>query len=444
MGTNQRGFVSPSVTTTSKNRSIKAQALLDRLKIICDAGKTIFGHHDAWAYGKSHMGWEQSTNGTNIATSVLNVTPDVNECLNNQDKVAMLGWDIGDIELGGSKLINNVNKDYIPYMINLTTSFDYVNTICWHCRNPFNDSSPNSRVDNRSAVKDIINKSGYTYTNFISYLNKVVAFFQNPLIKNTPIIFRPFHESNCNLGNTLAKGAAEGGFWWDAAGYISATEKLEHSNNFKLLWKFTIDHLRSNGIDNLLYAFSLNNSNNLYSELQQYYPGNDYVDIIGFDDYQKVEYKMENGKEVEDLSNSYYYSSVFKNRVNNECNVIIDFAKKQNKIPAITEIGASELKYFDWSRKIEDKNWFTKVLKPSIFSKNLAYIMLWRNAVNHPKKREYYCPFPLHNSLEDFKTIYKDPKLIFVTAIRRMKLNYAKIEDFDKDALSKNFKHTIL
>jgi mannan endo-1,4-beta-mannosidase len=78
--------------------------------------------------------------------------------------------------------------------------------------------------------------------------------------KNIPVIWRPLHE------------ASGGWFWWGAKG----------ATPFKELWKMMFDYFQERGLNNLIWVWT--------SEIndQSWYPGEQYVDIIGRDAYNKT------------------------------------------------------------------------------------------------------------------------------------------------------------
>ncbi len=77
--------------------------------------------------------------------------------------------------------------------------------------------------------------------------------------KNIPVIWRPLHE---------ASGAW---FWWGAKGAAPC----------KALWKLMFDTFQAKGLNNLIWVWTSESDENLW------YPGDEYVDIIGRDIYHK-------------------------------------------------------------------------------------------------------------------------------------------------------------
>lgn len=89
--------------------------------------------------------------------------------------------------------------------------------------------------------------------------------------KLIPFIFRPFHEFDGEW------------FWWGAA--------YNEPEEFKDLWRFTVHYLRDIlNVHNMLYAFSPDIKFDSREDYLLRYPGDDYVDILGFDDYEDFKY----------------------------------------------------------------------------------------------------------------------------------------------------------
>ena len=97
--------------------------------------------------------------------------------------------------------------------------------------------------------------------------------------ENVPLIFRPLHEAEGNK-NTDGSGAW---FWWGKAG----------AKTYVKIWKYLYDKLtKEYGLHNLIWE------QNLYtwsSASLQWYAGDDYVDMVGYDKYNTV-YNRHDGK----------------------------------------------------------------------------------------------------------------------------------------------------
>lgn len=86
---------------------------------------------------------------------------------------------------------------------------------------------------------------------------------------DVPVLFRPFHEAEGN-NNTDGSGAW---FWWGSSG----------SEVYKQLWKLLYSTLTEKyGLHNLIWEVNLYT----YANSLQWYPGDNYVDIVAYDKYE--------------------------------------------------------------------------------------------------------------------------------------------------------------
>ena len=147
----------------------------------------------------------------------------------------------------------------------------------------------------------------------------------------------------------------------------------------KQLWRYTIHYLRNvKNIHNLLYAFNTDKFNS-GAEYMERYPGDDFIDIMGFDIYQ--------GGALED-------NKAFANFFSRELDMMDNIALSHRKIPALTEFGYNEL---------PDSVWWTKVFFPTIASHKIVYALAWRNAGKKQSgNSEYYVPYSGSPSAPDF------------------------------------------
>lgn len=92
---------------------------------------------------------------------------------------------------------------------------------------------------------------------------------------NVPLIFRPLHEAEGGGGEIGSW------FWWGKEG----------SKVYKELWKLTYDTLVNEyGLHNLIWEWNSYN----FATSADWYPGDEYVDIIGYDKYNCTKYLEEN------------------------------------------------------------------------------------------------------------------------------------------------------
>ena len=147
-------------------------------------------------------------------------------------------------------------------------------------------------------------------------------------------------------------------------------------------------------VHNLLYAFSPDRSRmNIDRFKEDYfygYPGDDFVDIIGFDNYWDVGHPANNTSE--DEKQEAFIQSLTQ---------LVEIADSLNKIPALTETG---------SEGIPNPNWWIEKLATGITSnentKRIAYVHVWRNA-NKERYGEgrdhFYASHPNHKSATNMK-----------------------------------------
>jgi hypothetical protein len=129
------------------------------------------------------------------------------------------------------------------------------------------------------------------------------------------------------------------------------------------------------------------------------YPGDDVVDVISFDCYQR-------GDPTKDR---YFFNTVQK-----ELDILEEVAKETNKIPAIAETGYEAIPYAQW--------WTNSLLK-AIGDHKISYLLVWRN---HGKQQNghmhYYVPFKGDVSADDFKNFYNLDKTLFEKDVAKEKL----------------------
>lgn len=157
-----------------------------------------------------------------------------------------------------------------------------------------------------------------------------------------PMTFRPWHEMNGEW------------FWW---GSDCCTPE-----EYKALYRLTVDYIRTAGVTNVLYVWSPDKSLPM-----EYYPGDDYVDILGMDIYEPgiMEYSS--------------YDKILPALAD-----MIRYADEHGKVAALTECGC---------RKNDDGSWRYPDQYPLFWGENvmekilcnpqtsrLAWVMSWYGA----------------------------------------------------------------
>jgi mannan endo-1,4-beta-mannosidase len=323
----------------------------------------MFGHQDDLAYG---VNWKYEAG----RSDVKDVTGDY---------PAVYGWDLAGLEKKSDKNIDGVPFDKMRQYIKDGHSRGGLITLSWHFDNPLTgknawDTSPKSHA---SAMP-----GGQSHEKFKSWLDEGVKFIltlKDKKGKPIPILFRPYHELTGNW------------FWW--------CKNNANPEEFKTLWKFTIDYLQKKGVHNLIYVYNTADFNSK-EEFLEYYPGSNYVDVLSFDRYQFNDPKTDNS---------------FVENCQIQFKIMDEVAKEQNKIMAFAETGYEGIPY--------DK-WWTNTLMKAIGDYKISYVLVWRNHgwQEKEKKMHYYAPYKGQTSEKDFIDFYKLDKILFEKDVAKEKL----------------------
>lgn len=260
---------------------------------------------------------------------------------------------------------------------------------CWHIRGKESNQFYSKAREGFTADKDLVKKivaGGPRDQNpeldwFYTKLDTtVIATFKK---FGFPVTYRPWHEMN--------------GFWfWWGSDNCTPDEYIK-------LYRMTIDYLRSKKVTNVLYVWSPDTRFTL-----EYYPGDDYVDILGLDIYEMgaIDYKpME--------------------LVISELEKMNDFAVQHDKVAAITETGLRNDKgIYRYPEEIPDY-WTNYVLNPILNNPKLNRI-IWVESwysVDWSEKRtsQFYVPYrgiekDFKNgqmAIDDFLEFYNNPATLF-------------------------------
>ena len=334
-----------------------AEQLAERLAKLQQRGY-MMGHQDDPFYGVT---WD----GTYVGAAPSD-SSDVLRTVG--DYPAVMGFDLGGIEVGDAK-----NLDSVPFTRihdELVTHHERggIVTVSWHPRNPLTGGTAWDVSD--STVVASVLPGGSQFEKFQTWIERVGDFLLTLKTKDgrpVPVIFRPWHENNGSW------------FWWGQA--------LCSDNEFHGLWDMLQDSLTIRGLNNLLWSYSPNLDGGWTEErFLARYPGNDRVTLIGEDAYQW-------GTEDE-----------FKTALKADLTFLSDFAKRNGKLLAMTECGL---------KNMTDTTWWTRVLKPVMDEHPISYFLLWRNY-----KKEYFGPAPELPCAADFKKLYEADNTLFLKEIK--------------------------
>ncbi|MBX2877975.1 MAG: glycoside hydrolase family 26 protein [Saprospiraceae bacterium] len=334
------------------NQATKATKALYYNLLNLSGKQVLFGQEDALAYGVEWKNWHKSRS-------------DIKDVCGKHP--ALVGWEMS--KLGQGELnIDSVNFQHMKSWMKEIYKIGGVNTLSWHMDN-FVTGGDSWDVGER-VVKTIL-PGGNHHEAYKQKLDLFADYVQSLKVgflfkRKIPIIFRPFHEHT-------------GGWFWWGRPHCTAEE-------YKTLWRFTVDYLRNEKqLNNILYCYSTD----IFKDEADYlafYPGDEYVDILGMDDYHDLSIK---GKS-EDLVR--------------RLRMLVHMAEEKGKVPAFSETG---------QEAIPDEKWWTQRLlepiKSDSVASRIAYMMVWRNA----RKDHHYGPYPDHPSAPDFQTFSEDQWLIF-------------------------------
>ena len=351
-------------------RTQRTENLLAHLHAISANGYLI-GHQDDPVYG---VGWV----GDSCRSDVKSVCGDF---------PAVIGFDLGHLELGDS-----VNLDGVPFdrmRDEIIRHFDRggMVTLSWHLDNPLTGGSawvkPDSLTDQEKQTVASVLEGGECHEKFLGWLDILASFInslETPYGVKVPVLLRPWHEHTGSW------------FWWG--------QNLCTTEQYKALWKLTVDQLKQRGVNNVLYAYSPGTEfNGDAAKYLERWPGDEIVDVIGFDSYC-----TNNAEDTVAINN--YASSLDLN-----LKALCDIAQQHNVVPALTETGMESLGKADW---------WTSTLMPVLNKYPIAYVLLWRNA--HNKPGHFYMPYPGQKTVSDFVKFYNDKRTLFVKDVNGLYL----------------------
>lgn len=339
----------------------ETRALFKNLKKLSKK-HTLFGHQHATEYGR---GWSNES-GRSDVKSVTGSHP------------AVIGVDFSGFSGRSPEAIAESKEDLRKNVVD-TYNRGGVTTIAWHFSNPVSRGGF-YWVDSLSlpAVKYII-PGGEAHEKFKDILKGIGEWahsIKGPDGELVPVIFRPYHEFD------------GGWFWWGAA-HCTPEE-------FKSLWRFTVSYLKDSlDVHNFLYAFSPDNKFLTEEKFLERYPGDEWVDMVGMDNYGDM---GRNGRYSLD-------TAAMKLRI------VSDYARKAGKLAAFTETGLES---------IPNPTWWTESLLKVMEQGGvrLAYVLVWRNDAR--SETHYYAPHPGHESVPDFMKFYNAPYTLFENDLKNV------------------------
>jgi mannan endo-1,4-beta-mannosidase len=334
----KEALLRPSDKNATKETVIFYSALYQKLQ-----KGIMLGHQDDLAYGNKWYGEA----GRSDVKSVCGDYP------------AVFGWDISLVETG-----KTVNGDSIVFK----KLVSYIRTV-----NHLGGLSVLNWIPQNTDIKQILENQPSRQA-YLARLDKVAVFLHKLVDeegKLIPIVLQLFGTSETFFSNENCCSTAE----------------------FQQFWSLTVNYLRQTSkVHHVLYAYSVY-SGAKDGKLVEYYPGNDYVDIVGI----ALNLDQEN-----DPTGKIYMQTLKTNLA-----VVTLFAEKHNKIPVLANTGMKGIKIPDY---------FSNYLLPIISKQKLSYVMFGKNAWNDEKN--YYIPVPGHPASEDFDAFTKNPVILTCSKLR--------------------------
>lgn len=134
-------------------------------------------------------------------------------------------------------------------------------TISWHTGIDFCSAFDESKADDLN-WEEAFTVGTDTYNALLEGMDRAVPYLKELEDAGVPVLWRPFHEMD------------GGWFWWSRGG----------ADNFVKLWQLMYSRYTDYWeLDNLIWVLAY--SNNTETDKRLWYPGDDYVDIVGADSY---------------------------------------------------------------------------------------------------------------------------------------------------------------
>ncbi len=232
---------------------------------------------------------------------------------------------------------------------------------------------------------DYILEGGEYNPQFNAYLDIIVDYALALQEDGIPVLFRPFHE---NSG---------GWFWWGTSTSVES---------YQAMWRYMVNYLEEKGVHNFLYVYSPNGPISSEAEYLERYPGDAYVDVLGFDYYDDY------------ADANVYTGDNFFDALADSCDIVAGLAKTKGKIPAIAETGiritgAGKDSLMVTGNPTKDKDWYNKVVNTAS-EHDIPYFLLWANF----DSGNFFVPYKYSDTLgqemiNDFISSYNNENSIF-------------------------------
>lgn len=402
-GDTEATSINKNIKLVDKNATKDVKAIYAYLQAMGASESVIYGHqNDTWhKAGSGELSNSDTKDVTNSISGVVGI--DTLSLTGNEYSAKRFNSEIGTTTFPQTA---EGNVQAAAALTNITINEGAIITLSAHMPNFANVKEVetyNEQTDPTYAKYDF---SGYTpnvltgdvmnqilpggqyHEKYNAYLDMIAAYADGI---NGPVLFRPFHE---NTGSW---------FWWGAA-FCDAT-------TYKNVWKYTVEYLRDDkDVHNLLYVYGPGSEAADVEEYGERYPGDNYVDMIGFDIYN----------EMPGENNEATWFVQFKQALK----IVEDFGAAHGKLIAVTETGIK-----NETQKGENqtallksgnahKDWYNAVLN-TVADSDASFFLLW---ANFGEKDGFYTPYVKevkddgvlfgHEMLDDFISFYNDGRSV--------------------------------
>ena len=324
-----------------------------------EKGEILYGHQDDLSYGHAWKveDWETDSLTRSDVKAVTGMYP------------AIVGFDLGGIEMGDKANLDSVDFGLIRKAAKTHVERGGIVTFSWHPRNPLTGGDAWD-VSSDQVVKSIL-EGGELHEMFMDKWLKNLGDFLESL-GDIPVIFRPWHEHIASW------------FWW---GGNLCTEQ-QYKELFRTTWTYLV---KARKLNNLLWCYSPN-SNISVDEYMSRYPGDEFVDMLGFDHYEFI---GEDGPGEAGIR--------FSEELKRSLTYINQLSKDHHKLMCLSETGLEG---------VGDPEWWTGVLYPAIKDFPIAYVLTWRNA--HDKPTHFYAAWEGFENAGDMKAFSGLDDIVFL------------------------------
>ena len=135
-------------------------------------------------------------------------------------------------------------------------------TICHHCGSDFSGEWKDCMEDEVTDWNNMLTEGTKEYEQMIKGMDKAAEALKQLQKEGIPVLWRPFHEFDGHW------------FWWSKGG----------SESFKKMWQIMYErYTNHHKLNNLIWVLGFSDQG---EKSKQWYPGDEYCDIIGADTYQ--------------------------------------------------------------------------------------------------------------------------------------------------------------